>query len=86
MTALPRSPTPGEPPRQTLAAFWRAPRYHKHEGFPIHQHFEAQPHGFTACCLRLKTPSRDANQDSLPVAGQALPAGSLTHGGSIETF
>ena len=86
MTALPCSPTPGEPPRLTTAAFRYGPRYHKHEGFPNHQNFEAQSHGFTACCLRLKTPFRVADQDSLPVAGQALPVGSLTRGVSIETF
>jgi len=42
--------------------------------------FEAQSHGFTTCCLRLKTPFPDAYQGSLPVGGQAFPGGLVPAG------
>ena len=54
--ALPCPQTPGGPPRQTIAAFRCCPRYHHNEGSPLLSNFEALSHGFTARCLRLKTP------------------------------
>jgi len=56
--ALPCSQTPGGPPRQTIAALRCCPRYHQNEGSPLRSNFEAQSHGFTARCLRLKAPFR----------------------------
>ena len=47
---------------------------------PIIIHFEALSHGFTACCLRLKTPFLVANQGSLPVDGQSLSGGMVPAG------
>ena len=86
ITALPCSRTPGGPPRLTNAALRCCPRSSEHEGSPINKHFEAQSHGFTARCLRLKTPFLDANQGSLPVGGQPFPGGSGSRRVSIETF
>ena len=80
VTALPCSQTPGGPPRQTIAAFRCCPRYHHNEGSPLLSNFEALSHGFTACCLRLKTPFLVANQGSLPVDGQSFPDGSVPAG------
>jgi hypothetical protein len=42
--------------------------------------FEAQSHGFTARCLRLKAPFLDTNQGSLPVDGQSLSGGVIPPG------
>jgi hypothetical protein len=78
--ALPCSQTPGGPPRQTIAALRCCPRYSYNEGSPINKHFEAQSHGFTTCCLRLKTPFLDADQGSLPVGGQPFPSGLVPAG------
>jgi len=55
--ALPCSQTPGGPPRQTIAAFRCCPRNSYNEGSPNTKHFEAQSHGFTTRCLRLRAPS-----------------------------
>ena len=74
ISALPCSRIPGGPPRQTIAAFRYCPRYVQHEDSPITS-FEIQSHGFTARCLRLKTPFLVANQGSLPVGGQPFPDG-----------
>ena len=57
LVALPCSQTPGGPPRQTIAAFRCCPRNSYNEGSPNNKHFEAQSHGFTTRCLRLKTSS-----------------------------
>ena len=73
--ALPCSQTPGGPPRQTIVASRCCPRNPYNEGSPINKHFEAQSHGFTTCCLRLKAPFLDASQGSLPVGGQPFPGG-----------
>ncbi len=59
-----------------LSALRCCPRYFKHEGSPIQNTFEAQSHGFTARCLRLKASFLSANQGSLPVGGQSFPGGS----------
>ena len=56
------------------------PRYSYNEGSPINKHFEAQSHGLTTCCLRLKTPFLVANQGSLPVGGQPFPGGLVPAG------
>ena len=42
--------------------------------------FEAQSHGFTARCLRLKAPFLHTNQGSLPVDGQSLSGGVIPPG------
>ena len=44
---------------------------------------EAQSHGFTARCLRLKAPFLDASQGSLPVDGQSFPGG-VVPAGSLQ--
>ncbi len=78
--ALPCSQAPGGPPRQTIATLRCCPRYFNHEGSPIQNTFEAQSHGFTASCLRLKTSFLSANQGSLPVDGQSFPDGTVPAG------
>jgi hypothetical protein len=78
--ALPCSQTPGGPPRQTIAAFRCCPRNSYNEGSPNTKHFEAQSHGFTTRCLRLKTTFLHASQGSLPVDGQSLPGGLVPAG------
>ena len=80
LAALPCSQTPGGPPRQTIAALRRGPRYSYNEGSTINKHFGAQSHGFTTRCLRLKPPFRVANQGSLPVDGQSFPGGMVPAG------
>jgi hypothetical protein len=80
IVALPCSQTPGGPPRQTIAASRCCPRYSYNEGSPINKYFEAQSHGFTTRCLRLKTPFLVVNQGSLPVGGQPFPSGLVTAG------
>jgi hypothetical protein len=80
VTALPCSQIPGGLPRLTKTALRCCPRYLKHEGSPSYIHFEIQSHGFTARCLRLKTPFLDANQGSLPVGGQPFPGGTVPAG------
>ena len=78
--ALPCSQTPGGPPHQTISVLRYCPRYSYNEGSPINKHFEIQSHGFTTCCLRLKTPFLDADQGSLPVGGQPFPGGLVPAG------
>jgi hypothetical protein len=65
--ALPCSQTPGGPLRQTIAVLRLVAPAIPNTKAPINKHFEAQSHGFTTCCLRLKTPFLDADQGSLPV-------------------
>ena len=69
-----------------VAALRHGPRNSYNEGSTINKHFGAQSHGFTTCCLRLKTPFPVADQGSLPVDGQSFPGGIVPRRVSPEAF
>jgi len=77
---LPCSPTPAGLFSQT--SFYKeeyCPHDNDYEGSGVIPPFEAQSHGFCGRCLRFVTSVTLHAQDSLPVAGQALPSGIRTH-------
>ncbi len=81
----PSSLCPALRPRADLHArllrrFGVAPATSNTKAPPFIIHFEALSHGFTARCLRLKTPFLDANQGSLPVDAQSLSGGTVPAG------
>ena len=80
ITALPCSKAPGGPPRQTNCGASVLPSLFLARRLPHCFTFEAQSHGFTARCLRLKAPFLDTNQGSLPVDGQSLSGGVVPPG------
>ena len=68
------------PPRQTNCGASVLPSLFLARRLPHCFTFEAQSHGFTARCLRLKAPFLDTNQGSLPVDGQSLSGGVVPPG------
>ena len=68
------------PPRQTNCGASVLPSLFLARRLPHCFTFEAQSHGFTARCLRLKAPFLHTNQGSLPVGGQSLSGGVVPPG------
>ena len=84
---LPCSPTPAGSTCLAMTTRRRGPRADHDEGSRDEVTFEAQSHSFSTGCLRFAgwvTPP--TTQDSLPVAGSALPDGLEYPQGSDERF
>jgi hypothetical protein len=69
-----------------VAALRCCPRGFDDEGSNVDLYFEAQSHGFSTRSIRFVPTSLPTTQCSLPVGGQPLPGGVLTHWVPVRCF